>query len=135
MIELNRTELTIGNLEAFGKYIADIININWTFKFDIISKEAMKEITGDALCYAVWTSSSNFRIAGIYVNGEKEYTEDESWELSVIHEMLHVIHADLDLYLRSQYKELGDNEFYETLKERMVEDFAKSLYKLVINDE
>jgi hypothetical protein len=127
----NLTPLNKENLEEFGWYIADIINMDWTFKFHIISKEVMKEIAGDAGCYAVWASNYNYKLANIYVNGEKEYREGETWELSVIHEMIHVVHADLDLYLRSQYKELNDNKFYEALKERMVEHFAKSLYELV----
>jgi hypothetical protein len=127
----NLTPLTKENLEEFGWYIADIINMDWTFKFHITNKEVMKEIAGDAGCYAVWASNDNFKIATIYVNGEKEYCDDETWELSVIHEMIHVVYADLDLYLRSQYKELNDNKFYEALKERMVEHFAKSLYELV----
>ena len=129
-------ELTQENLQTFGEYAQEILNIShWNIKYTLCDKKEMfYENQGQGEYQGLATKQREILYANIILNADSEYEYKSNWMQTVIHELIHIIMDDYDAWVEDHFEEKELPDYGNTLYEKTVEWLARGVYRAMVSN-
>ena len=122
---------TFEDLKDYFELLAHIMPLgNWRVSLEATGSHSMTHYAGEPEAYGVCLKNRNMQYAEIFINTEKEHEDKygETWEHTLIHEMLHVITDELCEYLDNKYPDLQEDDLYCIKVERLINMLSYTIY-------
>ena len=124
-------ENDLEDLKSYFELLAQIIPLgNWRVTLEGANSHSMSHFAGDPDAYGVCLKIRNLQYADIYLNTEKDPVDrlGETWEHTLIHEILHLVTDELCEYIENKHPDLLEDTLYQTNVERLINVLSYALY-------
>ena len=124
-------EDNLENLKNYFELLAQIIPLgNWRISLEGTGSHSMSHFAGEPDAYGVCLKIRDMQYADIYINTDKEHTDKygETWEHTLIHEVLHVVTDELCEHIEGKCPDIVNDPLYCSKVERLINTLSYALY-------
>lgn len=125
-------EKDIAELEDYFKLFCDILPLgNWRISMQMANSHDMSHYVETPDAYGACNKNRNMMYAEVFINQEKPRVDSygETWEVTLLHELLHIVLDDFIEYVEMKYPESYEDPFFQTKVERLINLLSYSFYK------
>jgi len=123
------SENDIVKLNTLFKYLLDELPFgNWRLNLFFIRADEMMSITESPTTFGATKIKNNMEFANIYLNIDAIYEEWDIPEETLIHEMVHVLHNNVNSYIKTTYE---TNDYYINITEQFINHMSAGIYNLL----
>ena len=131
MVEPKTQEAEFEELKDYFELLAQILPLgNWRVALEGSNSHDMSHYVAESDAYGACQKNRNMQYAEIFINLDKPKTDEygETWEHTLIHEMLHIVTDEISEYVEAKYPELLNDQLYCTKMERLINMLSYALY-------
>jgi hypothetical protein len=125
------TDEDFEDLRNYFELIAAILPLgNWRVALEGSNSHDMSHYVAEPDAYGACQKNRNMQYAEIFINLDKPKKDEygETWEHTLIHEMLHVVTDEIEEYIGCKYPELLNDQLYCTKMERLLNMLSYAIY-------
>jgi len=103
---------------------------NWRISLEASNSHDMSHYVATPEAYGACQKNRNMQFAEVFINIEKPRVDSygETWEHTLIHEMLHVVTDEISEYVEAKYPDLLDDQLYCCKMERLINMLSYAIY-------
>jgi hypothetical protein len=135
MTDENDTD--VAELQAYFNLFCDLLPLgNWRVTMQMANSHDMSHYVDTPEAYGACNKNRNMQYAEIYVNQEKPRVDSygETWEVTLLHELFHVVLDEFLEYVEMKYPESYDDPFFQTKMERLINLLSYSFYNALMTN-
>lgn len=129
--ETKSQEVEFNELKEYFELLAHILPLgNWRVALEASNSHDMSHYVQTPDAYGACQKNRNMQYAEVFINLEKPRIDQygETWEHTLIHEMLHVVTDEISEYVEAKYPELLDDILYCSKMERLINMLSYAIY-------
>jgi predicted house-cleaning noncanonical NTP pyrophosphatase (MazG superfamily) len=118
-------------LKDYFELLAHILPLgNWRVALEGSNSHDMSHYVATPDAYGACQKNRNMQYAEVFINLDKPQKDEygETWEHTLIHEMLHVVTDEISEYVECKYPELLDDILYCSKMERLINMLSYAIY-------
>lgn len=103
---------------------------NWRVKLEAATSHDMTHYVGDPDALGACIKVRTMQYADVYINTDHPRVDDhgETWEHTLIHEMLHVVTDDLHEFMIYKCPELEEDDLFSCKLEKLIDLMSYAIY-------
>jgi hypothetical protein len=121
----------LNNLLNYFELLCSVMKLgNWRISLDSANKKDMHYYVNSDGAWGCCNKNRNMQQASIYINTDRPQKDenDETWEHTLIHEMLHIMFDELNEYVEHKCPDLREDDLYNTIVERLLNMLSYTIY-------
>ena len=122
-VEKSSFEVSIEDITKYFELCCDLLPLgNWRVEFVLANSHDMSHYIDSPDAYGCCIKNRNMMNATVYLNVDKSRVDEmgETWEYTVVHELLHLVLDDFIEYVEMKYPDSYEDPFFQTKLERLI---------------
>ncbi|MFA5248393.1 MAG: hypothetical protein WC415_04060 [Patescibacteria group bacterium] len=118
-------------IEAYFNLFKEILPMgNWRVILELVNSHDLSHYIKSPDAYGACNKNRNTMYATIYINEDKPRVDEygETWEFTLLHEMLHLVIDDFMEYIEMKSPEIQEDTFFQIKKERLINLLSYSFF-------